>query len=126
MRFANSAAQADLAKGSLVRDSKGRFVGQTPEALKLLGEISVPGSPRHQRGPDALLKEASGRTPIRSWIRLLGLALAASLTTPAVRAAPSRPPPAAACQAMQVHVAELIDQHRRADELDDASFGRVV
>ncbi len=27
---------------------------------------------------------------------------------------------------MQVHVAELIDQHRRADELDDVSFGRVI
>jgi hypothetical protein len=27
---------------------------------------------------------------------------------------------------MQKHVAELIDQHRQADELDDVSFGRVM
>jgi hypothetical protein len=27
---------------------------------------------------------------------------------------------------MQPHIAELIEQHRRTDELDDASFGRVI
>jgi hypothetical protein len=27
---------------------------------------------------------------------------------------------------MQAHIAELIEQHRRTDELDDASFGRVI
>ena len=67
-----------------------------------------------------------GGTFTRSWVRFMGLALVASLTIPAARAGPSRLPPAAACQVMQAHVAELIDQHRRADELDDASFGRVV
>jgi DNA-binding CsgD family transcriptional regulator len=70
IRFANSTAQAELERGSLMRESKGRLVGQTPEALKLLGEISVPGSPRHQRGRDALLKEASGRTLHATWASL--------------------------------------------------------
>ncbi len=67
-----------------------------------------------------------GRTVAQSWLALVPIALVASLTAPTARAAPSRPPPAAACQAMQVHIAELIDQHRRADELDDVSFGRVI
>ncbi len=67
-----------------------------------------------------------GGTFTRSWVRFMGLALAASLTTPAARAVPSRPPASAACQAMQAHVSELIEQHRRTDELDDASFGRVI
>ena len=62
----------------------------------------------------------------RSWLGLVSLTLLISLATPAAVAAASRPPPAAACQVMQAHVAELIDQHRRADELDDASFGRVI
>jgi DNA-binding CsgD family transcriptional regulator/PAS domain-containing protein len=70
IRFANSTAQAELERGSLVRESRGRLVGQTPEALKLLGEISVPGSPRHQRGRDALLKEVGGRTLHATWASL--------------------------------------------------------
>jgi DNA-binding CsgD family transcriptional regulator len=70
IRFANSTAQAELERGSLVRESRGRLVGQTPEALKLLGEISVPGSPRHQRGCDALLKEVGGRTLHATWASL--------------------------------------------------------
>lgn len=73
-----------------------------------------------------MMMPTGGRTLAQSWLGLVSLALAASLTIPAARAAPSRPPPAAACQAMQKHVAELIEQHRRADELDDASFGRVM
>ena len=67
-----------------------------------------------------------GRAVAQSWLALVPIALVVSLTIPAARAAPSRPPPAAACQVMQAHVAELIEQHRQADELDDASFGRVV
>ena len=73
-----------------------------------------------------MMMPTGGRTFARSWLGLVSLTLLISLATPAAVAAVSRPPPAAACQAMQAHVAELIEQHRRADELDDASFGRVV
>ncbi len=66
------------------------------------------------------------RTVAQSWLGLVSLTLVVSLATPVASAAPSRPPPAAACQVMQAHIAELIDQHRQADELDDASFGRVM
>ena len=27
---------------------------------------------------------------------------------------------------MQAHVADLLDQHRRSDDLDDAAFGKVL
>ena len=37
-----------------------------------------------------------------------------------------RPPLAAACQAMQAHIADLLDQHRRSDDLDDAAFDSVL
>jgi len=37
-----------------------------------------------------------------------------------------RPRAEAACRAMQAHVAELLDQHRRSNELDEAAFGRVL
>lgn len=70
IRFANAAAQVELERGSLIRESKGRLVGQTPEALKLLGEVTAPGSPRHQRGRDALLKESTGRTLHATWASL--------------------------------------------------------
>ena len=70
IRFANMAAQAELERGSLVRVSKGRLLGQTSEALKLLGEITASDSAHYQRGRDALLKEASGRTLHVVWASL--------------------------------------------------------
>lgn len=73
-----------------------------------------------------MIMPAQGRTPNRAWLLVVGSALAANLTISAALAAPARPAPAAACQAMQAHIAELIDQHRRADERDDASLGRVI
>ncbi len=70
IRFANTAAQAELSKGSLVRESKGRLIGRTPEALKLIGEITAAGSSRHQRGRDAILHEGGGRTLHATWASL--------------------------------------------------------
>jgi hypothetical protein len=37
-----------------------------------------------------------------------------------------RPRAEAACQVMKAHVADLLDQHRRSDDLDDAAFGKVL
>ncbi len=64
--------------------------------------------------------------PPRSWLALLSLTLVASPTNPTGAMAWSRPSPTAACQVMQTHIAELINQHRQTDELDDTSFGRVI
>jgi DNA-binding CsgD family transcriptional regulator/PAS domain-containing protein len=70
IRFANTAAQAELTGGSLLRESKGRLVGQTSEARRLLGEITPVRSAPHQRGRDVILKEASGRTFHLTWAKL--------------------------------------------------------
>jgi hypothetical protein len=37
-----------------------------------------------------------------------------------------RPPPSAACRAWSSHITELIDQHRRARELDDDQLGDII
>jgi len=37
-----------------------------------------------------------------------------------------RPPLSAACLAWNSHIAELIDQHRTARELDDGQFGEIM
>ena len=34
--------------------------------------------------------------------------------------------PEAACEAMRAHIADLLDQHRRSDDLDDTAFDRVL
>jgi hypothetical protein len=31
-----------------------------------------------------------------------------------------------ACRAWDAHISDLIDQHRKSDELDDAAFGEIV
>jgi hypothetical protein len=36
------------------------------------------------------------------------------------------PPLSAACLAWNSHIADLIDQHRTAHELDDAQFGNII
>ena len=37
-----------------------------------------------------------------------------------------RPPLSAACRAWNSHIAELLDRHRTARELDDDQFGEIV
>ncbi len=37
-----------------------------------------------------------------------------------------RPPLSQACQAMQAHIADLLNQHRLSDDLDDAAFDSVM
>jgi hypothetical protein len=48
------------------------------------------------------------------------------LVAGASQAREGQPPPSTACQAWNSHIAELIDQHRTAHELDDDQFGEVI
>jgi hypothetical protein len=48
------------------------------------------------------------------------------LVTGATQAMEGRPPLSAACRAWNSHIAELIDQHRTAQEVDDDLFGEIV
>lgn len=48
------------------------------------------------------------------------------LVTGVSQAMEGRPPPSAACRAWNSHIAELIDQHRTAHELDDDQFGEII
>ena len=48
------------------------------------------------------------------------------LVTGASQAMEGRLPLSAACRAWNNHIAELIDQHRTAQELDDNQFGEVM
>ncbi len=38
----------------------------------------------------------------------------------------SGPPLSAACRAWHSHISDLLDQHRKSNELDDAQFGEIV
>jgi DNA-binding CsgD family transcriptional regulator len=68
IRFQNAAAQAELERGSLFREAKGRMVGMTPDALKLLARLREPG--HRQQGRDALLTDQTGRTTHVIWAAL--------------------------------------------------------
>ena len=48
------------------------------------------------------------------------------LVASASQAMEGRPPLSAACRAWNSHIAELIDQHRTAHELDDDQFGEII
>jgi len=48
------------------------------------------------------------------------------LVTGASQAMEGRLPPSAACQAWNSHIAELIDQHRTAHELDDDQLSEII
>jgi hypothetical protein len=44
----------------------------------------------------------------------------------ASQATEERPPLSAACRAWNSHIAELIDQHRTAHELNDEQIGEII
>lgn len=48
------------------------------------------------------------------------------LVTGATQAMEGRPPFSAACRAWNSHIAELIDQHRTAHEVDDNQIGEIM
>jgi hypothetical protein len=65
---------------------------------------------------------------LRTWCCAVAIAFGTLLTAPRLGRAeePSRPPPGAACQAWHGHIAVLLDQHRRSDDLDEVSFGKIM
>ncbi|WP_262272418.1 helix-turn-helix transcriptional regulator [Microvirga yunnanensis] len=65
IRFTNAVAQAELARGNLFRETKGRLIGTTAEASRLLAGLR--GVDGHQRGRDALLADPAGRTVHVTW-----------------------------------------------------------
>jgi hypothetical protein len=53
--------------------------------------------------------------------------ISCGLLVTGVSQAMERPPPlSAACRAWNSHIAELIDQHRTAHELDEEQFGEII
>jgi len=50
----------------------------------------------------------------------------AMLVTSTTSAREVRPPLSAACRAWDSHIAELIDEHRTAQDLDDETFGEII
>jgi hypothetical protein len=52
----------------------------------------------------------------------IGAAVDAALASPA----PERPPPSAACRAWRDHIADLLEQHRHAREIDDVTFANAM
>lgn len=65
IRFCNGAAQAELDRGSLYQEAKGRLVGATPDASRLLA--SLRGVENRQQGRDALLSDSLGRSVQVLW-----------------------------------------------------------
>ncbi|MBO1907071.1 hypothetical protein J4G37_19430 [Microvirga sp. 3-52] len=98
--FCNRAADAELASRQVLRENGGRLMGMTPDAARLLGTLASVGGHGMQKGIDAFLTDAAGRTlhatgvaleqageEIGSPILLLLREPEASLTTPLSSAA---------------------------------------
>ena len=64
-------------------------------------------------------------TPIRIYA-LASVISCGLLVASAGQAMEGRPPLSAACRAWNSHIAELIDQHRIAHELDDDQIGEII
>jgi DNA-binding CsgD family transcriptional regulator len=70
IRLVNPPAQAELARGTILRDSRNRLIGVTPEAAQLVARLSGGTGVRSNRGHDILLKDAAGRALQASWVEL--------------------------------------------------------
>jgi hypothetical protein len=65
--------------------------------------------------------------PPRMWIYAQASVISCGLlVTGASQAMEGRPPLSAACRAWNSHIAELIDQHRTAHEVDDDQLGEIM
>jgi DNA-binding CsgD family transcriptional regulator/PAS domain-containing protein len=60
--FRNRAADMELATRQIFREHRGHLLAVTPEAGNLLAALSSPAAPGIQKGLDALLTDATGRT----------------------------------------------------------------
>jgi DNA-binding CsgD family transcriptional regulator len=72
IHFLNPPAQAELARGTLLRDSRNRLIGVTPEAVQVVARLSASTGGGSNRGHDGLLKDAAGRALQASWVELDG------------------------------------------------------
>jgi DNA-binding CsgD family transcriptional regulator len=70
IRFLNPPAQAELARGTLLRDSRNRLIGVTPDAVQLVARLSAGTAGGSNRGHDVLLKDTAGRALQVSWVEL--------------------------------------------------------
>jgi DNA-binding CsgD family transcriptional regulator len=68
IHFCNVAAQAELERGSLYREVKGRLIGMTPDASRLLAGLK--DADNKQRGRDVLLADPVGRAVHVTWAAL--------------------------------------------------------
>lgn len=68
IRYSNAAGQARLEEGNLFREIKGRLIGMTGEASRLLAGLQ--SADKHQRGRDTLLRGPSGRVAHATWATL--------------------------------------------------------
>jgi DNA-binding CsgD family transcriptional regulator len=68
--FRNQAADAELASRQVFREHKGRLLAVTPEALKFMAVLSSSLSRQAQKGLDAFLTDAAGRTLHVTWAEL--------------------------------------------------------
>ena len=70
---------------------------------------------------------ASQSRPLRAWSYAQASVISCGLlVTGASQAMEGRLPLSAACRAWNSHIAELIDQHRTAHEVDDDQFGEIM
>jgi DNA-binding CsgD family transcriptional regulator len=70
IRFLNPPAQAELARGTLLRDSRNRLIGVTPDAVQLVARLGAGTGGGSNRGHDVLLKDTAGRALQVSWVEL--------------------------------------------------------
>lgn len=70
IRFLNPPAQAELARGTLLRESRNRLIGVTPEAVQLVARLSAGTGGASNRGHDVLLRDTAGRALQVSWVEL--------------------------------------------------------
>lgn len=68
--FSNRVANAELATQRVFREHKGCLLAITPEALKFMAVLSSPLSRQSQKGLDAFLTDALGRTLHVTWAQL--------------------------------------------------------
>jgi hypothetical protein len=68
----------------------------------------------------------SGWIYTHTWVATIALAVSLPCQAGQGSSAASQPLPSDACRAWYIHIAEMIDQHRMSNELDDGQFGEIV
>jgi DNA-binding CsgD family transcriptional regulator len=131
--FRNLAADAELASQRALRESNGRLMGMTTDALKLMSALASLSTSKAQKGIDVFLTDAAGRTlhitgagleqagkEIGGSILLLLRELEAALTTPLSTAASLYQLTTAEIQVL----AQVLHGHALADTADILGLAR--